>query len=387
MESHSLRPIRSIFLVSKSGTVEVQNDEMRPHDVGLKAYGLTSLPAHWVPPFFVISSECCEEHINQEWLDESIRRCRIASGFSADHQDVIVRSSGTGETMQERGRLDSEKCIVADIRATIKRLTSNLPCPLQGTVHWVIQQSINPKVTGHLSNERHLKKEHRDWAVEFDPQNQRLGTASSIAIRKWRDGERPISLDLNCTLELQVTLCLKKVAHWAVQFNNRIHFEWLWDGTTVWIVQADVAESVQGSDPLSLLPKTIPVFLPENLKVFKQADCNDFNRYRKLKNAHIYSELQYRMPTFYILDKKEIINSIMAGVIPPELDSDLEELTKRPLIIRTDGLNVPDLQHEMLPRSDELRTTVEARHWLLKDFKSKIEQVNIGQFSLCLVVE
>ncbi len=99
----------------------------------------------------------------------------------------------------------------------------------------------------------------------------------------------------------------------------------------------------------------------------------------------VYRELGYSMPVFYVLDATQVMRAILSGQISAELEADLAELTKRPLIIRTDGTGIPGEQREMLPRSDELRSNKHAADWLVTDFKSKVEKSKLGNSDLCLI--
>ena len=172
---------------------------------------------------------------------------------------------------------------------------------------------------------------------------------------------------------------------WATSLPWRIHFEWVWDGRSIRIVQADRADPPEGVDPLSLLPNTIPIITLNSLRAFRAANNSDFEKYRKLKNAKLYVELGYKMPLFYVLNEPEMVKSILSGVIPRSLASDLAELTRRPLIVRTDGLDIPREKEQMLPRSDELRSLEQAKNWLLTDFTTTIEQNALGACDLCLI--
>ena len=68
------------------------------------------------------------------------------------------------------------------------------------------------------------------------------------------------------------------------------------------------------------------------------------------------------------------------------LEHDLAELTKRPLIIRTDGSKIPEEKNEMLPRSDgELRTVSEAKNWVGQIFRTRIEERGLRDAELCLI--
>jgi len=254
-----------------------------------------------------------------------------------------------------------------------------------GKVHWIVQEYVNPKRKGQVSNERRISRENRDWIAEFEPQGGRPGYTVPIAVRRWRDGTDLIDSDLRCSSEPAVPIRLKRVAMWATQLSSRALFEWVWDGKAIHIVQADLAEPAEGVDPRLHFPTRIQTVGPASLQVFHVASQVDYERYGKLRNAKLYGELGYNMPVFYVVHEPEIVQSVLTGRIPSKLADDLAELTKRPLIIRTDGASIPSDKREMLPRSDELCSQSEATDWLCTQFKPKIEQSELEGAELCLM--
>ena len=377
-----LQPTRPIVLVDAGGSSELAPQDIKPTNVGMKAYGLASMPNDWVPRFFVISASCFVDGLSDAQLREIIGQPVSTTLENTDR--VIVRSSGSSETAHDRGLLVSKQCPPHQITATIRELMNVLPSDNKNPVHWIVQEVIPVQQLGHLSNERRLRKESRDWIVEVETFRGRPGYTVPFAIRRWRDGMEA-SLDLGCASELEISKKLRRVAMWAMSFASRMHFEWVWDGRRIWMVQADAADGASGTEPATLIPEHLPKVNVAALKTFRLATENDYNKYRKLQNAKLYSDLGYHMPDFYVLDDPKQIKSIMASQLTKELTRDLNELTKRPLILRTDGENIPDDMREMLPRSDVLSSTEAASSWLLNEFKPKIEQSRLDKSHLCLI--
>jgi hypothetical protein len=252
-------------------------------------------------------------------------------------------------------------------------------------VHWVVQNWLRPTRKGHVSNERRVAYEPRDWLLEVERQGEQPGYVSAVAVRTWRDGSVPGGGPLRCATETQVGLVLKNVAIYAIGLGKRMHFEWVWSGGRVWVVQGDVAESADGIDPTTLRPQQIQTMSATALSTFREASPDDFEKYGKLRNARLYRELGYDMPAFYVLDSPTVIAAILAGDIDASVAEDLNVLTQRPLIVRTDGSSIPESKREMLPRSDELRSTVDARRWLHDVFATKIAEAGIQSSGLCLI--
>ncbi len=273
--AQSLSPLRPIIEIAEAGPADLSAERISPESIGWKAYGLSSLYHEWVPPFFVITSSCIEVHSDEEvnaWVIECLARCDIGPA-----QQVIIRSSGTTETIQSRGRLKSESCSPRQIVPIIRRLIIQLPqMPDNAKVHWIIQEYVIPKRKGQLSNERRLSRENRDWVAEFEPQGSKNGYTAPVAVRPWRDGTDVIDSPLPCNSEAAIPIRLKLVTMWATHLSSRCHFEWVWDGKVIYIVQADIAEPAKGIDPRSLLPPRIQSNGPPSLQVFHIANDEDF---------------------------------------------------------------------------------------------------------------
>ena len=324
------------------------------------------------------------KHMNQHpELQPNISDCLSRLGLG--RTTVFVRSSGTSETIEQRGRLVSEACSGTEVLNTMQRLSENLSPADVGNVHWIVQKHIRPARKGHLSNERRLTREPRDFVAEFELQGDHPGYTVPVAVRHWRDGATVSDFELNCTSEPGVTLKLKSVALWATALSSRMLFEWVWSGTKVWIVQADVACSTRGVNPNTIRPTEIPLISPDHLGAFRIAASAEFGRYGKLRNARTYGKLGYNMPVFYVLDDPSVIQQILHGDIPRPIEEDLKELTQRPLIIRTDGTGIPKEKREMLPRSEGLRTPEAAKEWLIQQFAQEINKIGIAESPLCLI--
>jgi predicted house-cleaning noncanonical NTP pyrophosphatase (MazG superfamily) len=148
----------------------------------------------------------------------------------------------------------------------------------------------------------------------------------------------------------------------------------------------DLAIMSGGEDPKSLLPANVPRILPGPLKLVDVANAEQKKGLRKLANAALYEQLGYSMPPFYVLDQQnEIVRILRDGQLSPELLFDLETLTRRPLVLRTDGGDLPQDKREMLPRSEELRSGEAAAQWLLEAFRPAISRLGLANTSIALV--
>lgn len=379
-----MAPARPVILLTASGPTELTPAEITGKAVGWKAFGLTCLPYKWTPPFFVIAASCLDQVVDDAKVEGWINEVLVQVGISSD-RFVIVRSSGTAETMIHRGRLYSDTCRVSDVLKTIRDLLARTAGSRNGELHWIIQEAVHPVSKGHLSNERHVSREGRDWLAQIEYSDDRGDFTSRVAVRPWRDGTTVAVRDLQCNSEAEITLSLKRVAIWASQYSSRTHFEWVRNGQSISIVQADKEEPSGGTKPRDLLPAEVPTIQVGDLRVFRPANDADYQRYRKLSNARIYVELGYAMPTFFVLDDQDVIAELFQGLVRTDLIHDLEELTKRPLVIRTDGRDIPQDQYEMLPRTEDTRFAGAAEAWLKGEFVAAIRGAALGDVKLCLI--
>lgn len=92
------------------------------------------------------------------------------------------------------------------------------------------------------------------------------------------------------------------------------------------------------------------------------------------------------MPPFYVLEDPSLMKSLIRGEpVPAALLHDLDILTARPLVLRTDGIGLPHEKREMLPRSEELRSSAAAEKWVTENFAATIRKLDIADLSIALI--
>lgn len=384
-----LSPTASVLCVVDDALVEIPPSEVTPQAVGLKAFGLASLPTVWTRPFFVVPKGSVPTH-------EALQRALTKLGLNRSMK-LIVRSSGVDESMERRGALDSAECDAAGLPEQIQRLRTSLATREASGgdgVHWVVQQLLPTMAKGHLSNEARVAEHKRDWIAEVEASSWHAGDTRPISLRLWRDSRPAVEEPLVCQYRESYTQSLALVARWAYARLARVHFEWVWDGHAIYLVQADRCdESIGGVQPKQLvqIPKKGAVET-KRLSLFREASTADYRAYRKLANARLYRDLGYEMVPFYVLDQQdEIQDLIKNGRCSDALRADLEVLVARPLVIRSDGTGIPDDLKQMLPRSQELRTVDAAEAWLVDGFrkgalsKSPSGSASLADCAPCLI--
>lgn len=369
----------SVIFVRSSEVVEAPKESLTSDDVGSKAFGLLSLPLEWTPPFF-----CIEDGVTPNIKD--LLRAASLAGIG-EHDPLYVRSSGTKEGIDERGSLCSEEARLADVPGVLASLRKAAPlveAAKSQKVHFLVQRRVRTQAKGHLSNERRIAKNARDWIAEIEPSLGNSAESGAVAYRRWRTGV-DTGEALNCHLRANIYRVLRQVAAWAG--NERLHLEWVWDGEKIWIVQCEPAESLTGASPHDLAKKyRVPSVDLDKLQCFRKASNEDFSLYGKLKNASIYLDLGYSMPTFYVLNDPVVLDAVLSsGTLSANLESDLQVLCSAPLVLRTDGTKIPEEKRQMLPRSDELRSVEEAKSWLLEVLTKKLSGIDVIDAGLVLI--
>ena len=234
----------------------------------------------------------------------------------------------------------------------------------------LVQERCSPRnARGHLSNERRCYKESRDWLGEFEISDTGAPSQFQINIRHWRKKFRPnLKHRLLCSIPARISEVLKHPAEWASRKAARVHFEWVWNGTTVYLVQADEEPVWVGHDPVEEHRNRQYngiTFTPRCLKkVTPHA-----RRFKKIANAFIYFKLGLPTATLYILDDQKIIKDLSKGKISHHLAHDISKLVKGSLVIRTDVATDNIEARQLLPRTEEMRDAKAAGDWLVRQSK------------------
>ncbi len=184
--------------------------------------------------------------------------------------------------------------------------------------------------------------------------------------------ENYIDKKLDCNLSIQVSEVLKIPATWAYNQGLRLHFEWVWDGGTIYLVQADQEREYSGVDP-TLIQKihrsSLSEFKPRCLKEINETHTRKYN---KIHNVFTYMKLGLPTTPLYILEDQTAIESLASGKIAPALENRFFDLVKGSLVIRMDVATEDKDKKQLLPRTHEVREIDKALSWLKrKKFRDK----------------
>jgi len=367
-----LKPLNRVTFVDEDGVKSLEASDVSIELVGGKGFGLSSLPEHWTLPFIVISSNFYASAITSLDRSSVIRlwagMCREAAASCMLNDNIIIRSSAVNESIKERGRY---KTISSTLDTLEDRLTEYVDLTqadsdiANQTICLVIQSYIVASEKGHLSNERRCYKEDRDWQCQIEGKSG--SEAFSINLRNWRekiDVQEASVRPLACNIKVNLQKALKSAAAWGKEKPKRLHFEWVWDGRVVYLVQ--VEEEIDGGnfnpqESTALITDSLSGFRPKLLKLIERDHAR---KYRKIHNVYVYLDLELPITPLYVLDDQDVIRGISQGEFSEELRSDLLALTKNSLVIRIDLDTDDQTIKQMLPRTHEVRALDEACEWL-----------------------
>jgi len=381
------KPQNTIHFVDSDKSTTLSLEKISIHLVGEKAYGLSCLPKAWTLPFIVLSKDLLENYRalkNGEKFSTYYKetwKTNVETGLKNildTTSPLIIRSSSTEEGLDERGKLHSSCCSFETLSTELLSLLEKFrqDSELEKLLIPLIIQNYIPeaKDKGHLSNERRLYKNTRDWIGETED-SKLDDRVFKINLRTWRERIDLLSYTtkrLECSSRLNIKNTLKIAAHWVYSIQSlRIHFEWVFDGQNIYIVQADEANNDNGINPHQVYkhlqsPNNIN-FTPSVLKEVTQQHAET---YPKIHNVFVYKKLNLPIAKLYILEDKEHINKLKRSEVPNGLESDLTSLFQSNFIIRLDVNTEDQNLRQMLPRTD-VDNSSEALKWLKTECRNR----------------
>lgn len=386
------RVVTRSFWIDDAQTIELLPGTILPAEIGGKAQGLLRLPPAWVPDFVVVSPQLLADFsaipaggrsaLIDRWVQKILNS--LGSLGSQPVEELILRSNAVAETLESRGEFASGLTTRVRIRLDLVDLLSLLASQGSGSrIGLIVQNYVQPKARGHLSNERRVAKEYRDAIAQIEYVSSGKIEERRLSHRQWRRASHASQDALLCRDEADILAALREPLSFAAQSRQRIHFEWAWSGVAVYIVQADAEiPSGGGVDPRTKVRGRPESIEASRLCVFWSPTVAGTDDFRKLGNHLGYRSAGYWQPPFFILDSKDELEKALAGEPSDAFLSDLAELTRFPFILRTDyrGASL-----QMLPRSNQLTSAEQALQWFLAELEPKVEAENLDIGSLYLV--
>lgn len=317
-------------------------------DIGAKAHGLTLVPTNWRPPSVSISHSLLEELPASPSKRQSILTS-VARRVLRELQNataIIVRSSAQAETIDRRGEFDSlqSPATSSDLARNIEQLYTSARRALKAseTFSILVQPYLSSDAKGHLTNEYRHAQRAVDFlyeAEEIQLQNLELQAFKTYRFRLSRP-VKPVKTTTRLrmkTPEREFFKTLQTVARWLAGGNRRAHVEWVLSRKTLWIVQCDWDQEIEDHDPLSQWQDApVPARHPA-LKVFRAfKDGEDYDRWRKTRSHGVVSAAGLYVPPIFFMDNPDTIRDLQSGLVPPNLEDDLNLLLRGGLVLRVD---------------------------------------------------
>jgi hypothetical protein len=319
-----LLPVNSLVFVSESKIARLNPNSISLEAVGQKTFGLSSLPEAWTLPFFGISAELFKRYesaqknrrkILSRWT-KSILTAAQRVGIKPN-DEILVRSSGSGEGITARGKFYSTAGVCADVESALTNCLEKLANDTnlcKERIPLVIQKRCGPeKAKGHVSNERRCYEENRDWMGEVESTDSNASSVFQIHLRHWRERFSQKSPEtLSCSLFAHISEALKIPADWAYRKKTRVHFEWVWNGNAVYIVQADEESEWDGHDPAQEHEARNYKSVNLQPQCLRRVTADDSSAARFAKIANVFTYLKLNLPTapLYILDDQKVIRQL-----------------------------------------------------------------------------
>ncbi len=344
---------------------------------GVKAAGLSFIPAAWRLDFAALSIAP-----NQQWKkDEPISSNDEVVALkkwlgNKSYQRLILRSSGTHETISDRGKFASlvlqegwDFGQVVEHLEKLYRLAYEVDSSEDLGV--VVQEHLTVTFAGHLSNEHRVSPTINQWSYELEKPEW----APSKGINsKFKTAPDPLA-GLHCGNQIPHQP-LRSVAHFLVdQFKERCHLEWLVHESTLYLAQIDFEwPSIdRGLDPKKDILTEAPAAL--NLgaaSLLSSYEVGAKTKWPKLQNLSDFDfETLGVAPHIYPLSPKVLNEAQKKQSAWDALRQEMASLTGNRLVVRTDCIQ-KDIKKFNLPRTDTMDADC-ALAWCLNTMKKFAE--------------
>ena len=346
-------------------TTPPQTKDFKSHkkiskDYGVKAAGLAFLPPAWRLDFAALSVAVHRAWRSGHDLSENSEARELHSWLQGkSFKQIILRSSGSSETLQDRGKFKSRvldqgwsfSTVVDELEMLYRDAAET---DAEANLGVVVQQFVNADYRGHLSNEHRISPTINQWSYELEvPQ-----WAPSKGINsKFTTAPDP-SAQLKCGSQVPHQP-LRSVAHYLVnEFPERCHLEWLVHQSTLFLMQIDFEwpEIDTGLDPHKDLelqaPSELDLETPTEIKPFK---VGTKTKWPKLKNLSDFDFDEDRVlsPKIYQLAPNRVLAAIKSQADYQKLTTEMKALTGDCLVVRTDCIK-DGRRTFNLPRTDTI---------------------------------
>jgi predicted house-cleaning noncanonical NTP pyrophosphatase (MazG superfamily) len=300
---------------------------------------------------------------------------------------VIVRSSATQEDISSRGRYRTEVCraTTAQLGSAISKVFASCATEMGTTMGIIVQQYIRTRrASGHLSNERRVSRKISSWVSEFEAVS---GAGPPRILRLSSQGVKPPGEDqpLMCTEFQYLREILREVGAYAQLEKLHLHLEWIWDGSRLWLVQADQTTHTRSRRTFGAKPKMIRASKPGPLSVLVPEEDVPKGIWSKLDCVKTFRKCGLPTTNFWVLNEKSVLAQLGNQKHPSKLRRDLKALLDAPVVIRTDVAQEYDPVRLLLPRTETVSDVETAENFLVTVTREMKQELKT-EGKLCFII-
>jgi predicted house-cleaning noncanonical NTP pyrophosphatase (MazG superfamily) len=356
-------------------------------EIGQKANGLFECETNFVPKFLVISSALFKKWFNKDDVNPILKSIqKLAIDYFSDNK-LIIRSSAERESYNERGFYESslgeiqQDNICNEIIRIWKTNILFVKSFPDNNFSIVIQQYIKPKYLGHLSNERRLNKYNNSWYYEIlNPDGSYLegDYINTNNLTK-------VFIEPFCNTKVALINVLKNIA--TNNSYDRFHFEWVWDGNRIWIVQKDKEYTTNiGNEPGNDWRGKLTKIIYTNdytLRCLNTINSTK-NSWEKIECIETFKNCGLPFGQVYILEGEKLLHNLIDESFPNTLNEDLIWLLTNPIVIRMD-IKGSKGNRTLLPRTETLQNIEEVKNFIINNLR-KFRQEGINFDNICFLL-
>jgi len=227
----------------------------------------------------------------------------------------------------------------------------------------IVQQFEEPKLYGHLSNERRVSRSRNRWLCEIESP---VVGIEPVLMKFTADRSRTKRRErLDCSNDSQMVEMLKYVSAYALEHQPaRCHYEWIWDASRLWIVQRDLEREIRGYCPATSETPRHYSPAPAAVALFVDARMSK-GQWQKTESLRLFEKAGLPGAQLYVLEDKRTLAELGNGKISARLHRDLQALLASPIVFRTDIATSESLPAFLSPRSETVFDVETAASWLI----------------------
>jgi predicted house-cleaning noncanonical NTP pyrophosphatase (MazG superfamily) len=343
--------------------------------VGTKGWGLLQLPLNWTPPFVVLTQALHTEWIGlgeaaaRELLTGIVMNSPAIAAFTSGDSELLVRSSAVDEALTDRGQFESYRTSpgaldLVDTIETSWKTHSDSSDGLVSALPLVIQPHVSCVLAGHMSNERRVSRRHDSWLIEILNRDGALIDSERVQ----PDSPDRLTLDpIRVRSMRDIPKALRSVPTQRPRSPGnqpgRRHYEWVWDGSRVWIVQCDFEITIVGEAPNSKWTRTTSSAMPTCSSLIDSSATN--GAWHKTRCVDTFQSCGFPTARLLVLQDPEILGQLERGIVGEAVAADVESLAQLPLVVRTDIADSVNRSTVLLPRTETCTSAEDVFKFLL----------------------